>query len=181
MSKKTTADPSSMGFKYPRSYSFPPFFTLQPNTATRNAQFDKWSSFILSYCRHHRIWRLSIIDALDTPLFHNSELRKRLSLNDAREIVDWMTRAGGSERAEWIGREGEKTIAWIYWRRPEEWAEVLSDWVNTLLSFRVGGTELTWLQIEETGQKNTVLTLYELTEGDTTLSAGELLFGTESR
>ncbi|KAA6411079.1 MAG: hypothetical protein FRX48_05390 [Lasallia pustulata] len=87
------------------------------------------------------------------PLFHNSELRKRLSLHDAREVVDWMTRQEGSERAEWIGKEGEKSVAWIYWRRPEEWAEVLGDWV------------------EETGQKNTVLTLYELTEGDSTLSA----------
>ena len=182
MSKRATKDSQSLDFKYPRPYFFPPFFTLQPNTTTRNAQFDKWSSFILSYCRHSRIWKLSIIDALDTPLFHNSKLRKRLSLHDAREILDWMTKKEGAERAEWMGTEGEKSVAWIYWRRPEEWAEVLSGWVGALLSSRVGrGTELTGLQVEETGQKNTVLTLYELTEGDTTLSAGELLCRIESR
>ena len=182
MSKRVTNDSQSLDYKYPRSYFFPPFFTLQPNTTTRNAQFEKWSSFILSYCRHHRIWRLSIIDALDMPLFHNSELRKRLSLHDAREVVDWMTRQEGSERAEWIGKEGEKSVAWIYWRRPEEWAEVLGDWVGTLFSPRVRrGTELTGLQVEETGQKNTVLTLYELTEGETASSAGELLYMSEPR
>ncbi|KAI4134569.1 MAG: hypothetical protein LQ347_001414 [Umbilicaria vellea] len=128
MSKRVVRDTEPSTFKYPRSYFFPPLFTLQPNTASRNAQFKKWSSLILSYCRHHRVWRLSIIDALDTPLFYNSELRKRLSLQDAREIVDWMTTREGSERAEWIGREGEKSIAWVYWRRPEEWAVVLADW-----------------------------------------------------
>lgn len=181
MSKRVVRDTEPSTFKYPRSYFFPPLFTLQPNTASRNAQFKKWSSLILSYCRHHRVWRLSIIDALDTPLFYNSELRKRLSLQDAREIVDWMTTREGSERAEWIGREGEKSIAWVYWRRPEEWAVVLADWVCALLAFGVGGgpAELTGFQVEETGQKNTVLTLYELTEGDTTLSAGEPLHRTE--
>ena len=143
MSKYPIKDTQTLAFKYPRSYSFPPFFTLQPNTATRHAQFTKWSSFILSYCRNHRIWRLSIIDALDTPLFYNSELRKRLSLHDAREIVDWMTKGEGAERAEWIGREGEKSVAWMYWRRPEEWAELLSDWVGALALFRE--TELTSL------------------------------------
>lgn len=37
---------------------------------------------------------------------------------------------------------------WIYWRRPEEWAEMLERWV------------------EGTGQKGAVLTLYELVESD---------------
>ena len=54
-----------------------------------------------------------------------------------------MTKGEGAERAEWIGREGEKSIAWMYWRRPEEWAEVLSDWVGALALFRE--TELTSL------------------------------------
>lgn len=48
----------------------------------------------------------------------------------------------------------EKTVAWIWWRRPEEWADLLMDW------------------IEETAQKNTVLTVYELVHGDATIGQG---------
>ena len=119
------------GVTFPFAYSWPPFWSLQPNLATREGQFKEWSSFILSYCRENRIWRLTIVDALNTPLFHNSRLQKRMNLLEAREILDWMTREAGGQRAEWIGKEGDKSVAWMYWRRPEEWAEVLSNWVLT--------------------------------------------------
>lgn len=46
--------------------------------------------------------------------------------------------------------EESKVKCWIYWRRPEEWASVLEEWV------------------ERTGQKGTVLTLYEIVESDGT-------------
>lgn len=36
---------------------------------------------------------------------------------------------GGGRRAEWIDG-GSKTVAWVWWRRPEEWAGILADWVN---------------------------------------------------
>ena len=81
-------------------------------------------------------------------------------MNDAWLVVDWMTRDEGGRRAEWIvdggsgaGGKGGGT-AWVYWKRPEEWAEVISGWV------------------EDTGQKNTVLTLYELVNGEMTVGQG---------
>ncbi|KAN0069768.1 ESCRT-II complex subunit domain containing protein [Elaphomyces granulatus] len=152
---------SGSTFTFPATYSFPPFFTPQPNSSTRHSQLQKWSALIQSWCRHHRIYRLSLIDAIDTPLFHNSALRKRVSLSEARDIVDWMAKSeedgGGGRRADGVGAAAAagaagKIVAWIWWRRPEEWAELLADWV------------------EETGQKNTVLTLYELIEGEATTS-----------
>ena len=37
----------------------------------------------------------------------------------------------GGKRAEWIGGEGGgKGVVWIWWRRPEEWAGVILDWVS---------------------------------------------------
>ncbi|KAH8808420.1 putative vacuolar protein-sorting-associated protein [Xylogone sp. PMI_703] len=141
-------------FKFPREYYFPPFFTRQPISTTFHAQTQKWATLILAYCRAHKLWKLSLIDALDTELFWNKAIGKKMSLNDAREIVDFMRKDG---RAEWVGAtskgtEGEKNVAWIYWRNPEEWAGVIADWVD------------------ETAQKNTVLTLYELAEGEATIS-----------
>ncbi|KAB8278809.1 ESCRT-II complex subunit-domain-containing protein [Aspergillus minisclerotigenes] len=146
---------NSTPFQFPSTYSFPPFFTPQPNSTTRLSQLQKWSLLIQSWCRHHRTYRLSLIEAIESPLFHNSTLRKRISLSEARNILDWMAeseeKGGGGRRAEWVDGTN-KTIAWVWWRRPEEWAGILADWV------------------ENTGQKNVVLTVYELVEGEATMS-----------
>ncbi|KAE9377153.1 ESCRT-II-domain-containing protein [Stipitochalara longipes BDJ] len=144
----------SSPFPFPSSYSFPPFFTRQPNTSTHHAQLQKWSSLIQSYCRHHRLFKLSLTDSLDSELFYNKQIGKRLGREDAREVVDFMRREG---RAEWIGDgkgkgSGEGGEFWVWWRNVEEWAGLIAEWVD------------------ETAQKNTVLTLYELTESEATLS-----------
>lgn len=151
-------------FPFPPTYNFPPFFTPQPNSNTRLSQLEKWSSLIQAWCRHHGQYRLSLIDAIDTPLFHNATLRKRLDLAAARDVLEWMTKSeqdgGGGRRAEWIdtgvsGNAAPKTIAYIWWRRPEEWADVIADWV------------------ENTGQRGAVLTVYELAHGEATVSQGK--------
>jgi ESCRT-II complex subunit VPS25 len=156
----TTTTLTNPNFVFPPHYSFPPFFTLQPVASTRSSQLASWSTLIQSYCRHNRIFTLSLIDALPTPLFTNSTLRRSLSLRDAKAIITYMASPEGGNRAEFIntsssskkavkaGEEGEGGKAWIYWRRPEEWAAALEEWV------------------ERTGQKGTVLTLYEIVEGD---------------
>ncbi|KIX04652.1 uncharacterized protein Z518_05522 [Rhinocladiella mackenziei CBS 650.93] len=135
-------------FVFPTSYNFPPFFSFQPTALTRQAQLRKWSVFLQRYCRHHRIFRITIIEALDTPLFHNTTLKKRLSLEDAKAVIDYMASKDGDERAEWIGPD--RSAAWIWWRKPEEWATMIAAWVD------------------DTGQKGTVLTLYELVQGEAT-------------
>jgi len=83
-------------------------------------------------------------------------LRKRVSLSEARNIIDWMAKSeeegGGGRRAEWVssgGGKGEKNEAWIWWRRPEEWAAVVADWVSglSLLFFWIAytGLNLDWV------------------------------------
>ncbi|KAL4953903.1 ESCRT-II complex, vps25 subunit [Aspergillus filifer] len=166
-------DPSNTPFRFPTLYAYPPFFSLQPNTTIRHSQLQHWSSLIQSWCRHHRIFKLSLVDAIDAPPFRNSELKKQLALADARTVLDWMSRGdeeagagtgagagglgGGGRRAEWVDGLA-KTVVWIWWRRPEEWAALLAEWV------------------ENTGQKNVVLTLYELLEGEATISQGTFLW-----
>lgn len=135
-------------FAFPKAYSFPPFFSKQSNALTRQTQLRKWSTLIQRYCRHHRIFQLTIVDALDSPLFHNATLKKRLSQQDAAEVIDYMVSKDGDERAEWIG--STQSSAWIWWRKPEEWANLIAAWVD------------------ETGQKGVVLTLYEIVEGEGT-------------
>ena len=145
------------GFHYPPHYSFPPFYTLQPNQTTRASQLASWSSLILSYCSFHRAFRITPAHVI----FANSSLRRSLAPSDARQVLEYMIERG---RLEWIDpvsirkrdkdREGPKggegDEAWVWWRTPEEWAQDIMQWV------------------EETGQRNRVLTFYELLEGDAT-------------
>ncbi|MCJ1401139.1 hypothetical protein MMC11_004351 [Xylographa trunciseda] len=149
----TLPDSSSTTFNFPPSHSFPPFWTIQPTLSTRAAQYRKWAALILAYCQHQRLYSLTLTDALQTPLFHNSTLHKRLTLGEARQVIDWMCSTDGDGRAEWIvaGDGRGKERAWIWWRSVEEWGESIREWV------------------EATGQKNTVLTLYELVEGESTV------------
>ncbi|KAK0617371.1 vacuolar protein-sorting-associated protein 25, partial [Immersiella caudata] len=152
-------------FPFPREYFFPPFFTRQTNLTTHHAQLTKWSALVLSYCRHHRIFKLPLSPASTTTgtsttadkpisatpgedLFYSPKINRRLSLVDTREVINFLKKDG---RAEYVaGGDKEGDVVWIYWRTPEEWATLVEGWV------------------EETGQKGSVLTLYELTEGEGT-------------
>lgn len=155
----SSSSPSVEPFQFPTIYTYPPFFSLQPNLSTRTSQLRKWSRLIQRYCRHHHIFKLSLTTAIDSDLFKNASLRKRLSANDARDVVEWMNTEQGGRRAEWIGSPEAKGggkeggAFWVFWKRPEEWGDVIIKWV------------------EETGQKNTVLTLYELMSGE--MSVGQ--------
>lgn len=178
----TTTSTASQPFNFPREYFFPPFFTRQTNLTTHHAQLVKWSSLILSYCRHHRIFKLSLSGNSTTgnvpvasstaaatatassgpgadELFHNKKIDRRLSVADVKDVIEFMRREG---RAEYVGSGSGSSsgaaggdVVWIYWRTPEEWATLIESWVD------------------ETAQKGTVLTLYELTEGEGTRGAGE--------
>lgn len=162
-------------FPFPREYSFPPFFTRQTNLTTHHAQLTKWAALVLAYCRHHRLFKLSLSSAISDPLtttadplsttttstthdtselFHNRALNRRLSLADAREVLDFLRRDG---RAEPVDGSGGGDVVWVYWRTPEEWAGLVEAWVD------------------ETAQRGGVLTLYELREGDATRGAGMYL------
>jgi len=117
-----TLSPSTT-FSYPRHYNFPPFFTRQPQLTTFHAQCRKWSLLIQAYCRFHRLFRLP----LDSPLFTNERLNRRLVPEDARAVLDFMRSEG---RAEWVRGGEERSVAWVWWRTPEEWAGIIGDWVS---------------------------------------------------
>lgn len=160
----TDAAPASEDFVFPREYSFPPFFTRQPNVATHHAQLTKWNALVLAYARHHRIFRLSISSAADSELFHNRRINRRLQLPDIRELLDFMRKEGRTEYATPQQQSsssgaggssstgGDGDVVFIYWRTPSEWAQVIESFV------------------ENTAQKGSVLTLYELAEGESTRS-----------
>lgn len=154
--------PNTVSFQFPPHHSFPPFYTLQPNLTTLTRQLALWSSLIQSHCATTRTFKLSLSSASTSPLFANTSIHRSLDVLSIRRVLDYMASADGDKRAEWavpgygggskrITREmsaEQKSAAWIWWRRPEEWAEMMYAWVDG------------------TGQKGSVLTVYELRESD---------------
>ncbi|KAK5002234.1 hypothetical protein LTR28_011669 [Elasticomyces elasticus] len=154
--RPSTPAPTSASYTPPPYTSYPPFYTLQPNATTRSRQLSLWSSYILSYTRSQtpRIFRLNLSTALDSSLFHNRTISRRLGERDARTVLDWMASRDGGTRVEWIGsgkgKSGarEQSACWVFWKTPAEWGDAIYNWVDA------------------TGQKGSILTLYELRQGD---------------
>ncbi|SGY29505.1 BQ5605_C002g01059 [Microbotryum silenes-dioicae] len=68
---------TSTGFVFPSLYSFPPFFTQQPTESTWSHQRSQWTTLILAYARHHRIFRFDISEATCThELFNNTAIKR---------------------------------------------------------------------------------------------------------
>ncbi|EGR47354.1 uncharacterized protein TRIREDRAFT_64485 [Trichoderma reesei QM6a] len=149
-STSTSTPTTTTGFAFPREYSFPPFFTRQPNIAIHHAQLTKWSALVLSYARHHRLFRLVVSSAAESELFHNRAINRRLGPADIREVLDFMRKDGRAEFIRASSAAAAGNVVLLYWRKPEEWAALVEAYVD------------------ETAQKGSVLTVYELTEGENT-------------
>jgi ESCRT-II complex subunit VPS25 len=146
----TPSNPSTTAFSFPTYTTFPPFYTLQPNLTTRARQLTLWSHFILSYAAYNRLYRLSL-SSPPPNLFANPAIHRALSEPDIRTVLDHMALAANGARVEWIsaGAKGERSAScWVFWRTLAEWADMIYGWVD------------------ETGQKGSVLTVYELREGE---------------
>lgn len=133
-----TTEPPSPAFSFPKIHTFPPFYTLQPNTTTLQVQLTSWSSIIRSYCRHQRLFKLSLSDALETDLFVNRALKKRLKAADARRVLKFMRDEEKTAEPVVGGKGGggdEANLWWIWWRSVEEWAGLVERWVGCLGGF----------------------------------------------
>lgn len=52
---------------------------LQPNVDTRQKQLAAWCSLALSYCRHHRLYTLDVMEAQESPVFNNKKIERILT------------------------------------------------------------------------------------------------------
>eukprot|EP00457_Paulinella_chromatophora_P012918 gb/GEZN01013171.1/.p1 GENE.gb/GEZN01013171.1/~~gb/GEZN01013171.1/.p1 ORF type:complete len:186 (+),score=28.55 gb/GEZN01013171.1/:127-684(+) len=148
MAKKTeTAE-----FTFPEFYSFPPFWTLQPVLATRAKQADMWVQFVINYTKHHKKSEINLHEDLKTPLFSNPELKRTLSLDTARWVLDVLCQAGYGT---W--QDEKHTRCGVSWRKFDEWGNAIYKWAQT------------------SGLVGSICTLYEIQAGD--VAAGTEFFG----
>ncbi|KAJ8496039.1 hypothetical protein ONZ51_g1334 [Trametes cubensis] len=103
----------------------------QPNPRTQAVVAQNWTRLILSYARHKRLFMIRAEDA-DVPGSEWDEVLRNPRINTKGHAVYEPPRQTSS--------------VLLYWRTPEEWAQVLYDWANS------------------TGQLNTIMTFYEIIE-----------------
>ncbi|CAO3639255.1 unnamed protein product [Cunninghamella echinulata] len=132
-------------FQFPAIHDFPPFYTRQPTETTWQNQLTQWSHLILRYSRHNKLYALNINQATTpggSPLFENTRIKRRLSLETLKEIIEYMVQQG---TAKW---EEDKTQVLLFWRKPDDWADLIAQWVN------------------QCGLNNDIVTVYEIAHGD---------------
>lgn len=134
-------------FEWPWQYNFPPFYTLQPNLDTRRKQIDAWTSLVLAYHRHHRNCVMDVSESQSSPLFHNSSIDRRLTLDTIYIVLDELHKKGNIE---WTDKTKRQCI--VMWRTPNEWGSLIYKWAA------------------DRGLINSVCTLYELANGDDTVN-----------
>ncbi|KAI8048990.1 vacuolar protein sorting 25 [Syncephalis plumigaleata] len=127
-----TTSVSEESLVFPDIHQFPPFYTRQPTDATRTRQ--------LELCE----------------LCVNRAIQRQLSRDLLLEIIDTCVNKGD---AEWL--DTSKTELFIYWRRPDAWAQLIYNWIVV------------------SGQRGSVLTLYELS--NSTMVQGQEFYKLDDR
>ncbi|TFK71434.1 ESCRT-II complex vps25 subunit [Pluteus cervinus] len=135
------------GYLLPSIHSAPPFFTQQPNPITQAVVCEQWTKLILSYARFKKLFVLRVEDAETLggdwdEILRNERINRKLSAPHLSSIISTMVT---KNLAAYEPPKQTRSVL-LYWRQPEEWAEVLHKWVST------------------TGQLNTILTFLDITE-----------------
>ncbi|XP_050293414.1 vacuolar protein-sorting-associated protein 25 [Anthonomus grandis grandis] len=128
---------------WPWQYNFPPFFTLQPHAETRAKQVQAWKTLILDYCKKCKLYSIDVREAGNLVLFNNSSINRKLEQDVILSLLLELQKTG---HASFIDKSKHR---WqIYWHTLDEWGSIIYDY------------------IQSSGLQNSVLTLYELSQGD---------------
>ncbi|XP_032951334.1 vacuolar protein-sorting-associated protein 25-like [Rhinolophus ferrumequinum] len=146
----------AVSFKWPWQDCFPTFLTLQPNVDTRVKQLAAWCSLVLSICRLHKQYSVTVMEAQESLLFNNVKLQWKLPVESIQIIVEELRKKGN---VEWLDKN--KSSFLIMCQEARRMGE----------THPMGVTQ--W--VSRSGQNNSVFTLYELTNGEDT--EGEELHG----
>ncbi|KAL7419202.1 hypothetical protein Q5752_006039 [Cryptotrichosporon argae] len=133
---------SPSGFTYPAIWSFPPFFTLQPNPATRMHQLELWAALVLGWARHERVFAINADDG--AAVFANAAISRELQPAAIRDLLAEMTKSSQASP-----EPAKQTATYLlYWRKPDEWGQLIYDWVD------------------QNGLTGTIMTFYEIADGE---------------
>lgn len=135
------------GFEWPWQYSFPPFFTLQPNADVRRTQLDAWCALVVSWGRNNNVSQIDVTEASSLPVFKNPSISRSLPADSIMVVLEELAKRGNLE---WMDKT--KRRGYLFWRSPAEWGQQIYTWAQA------------------TSHINSVCTLYEISQGDDTIN-----------
>lgn len=121
------------------------FVSIQVHEETKSRQITLWRNLVLEYYKSTKQSTLDVGESLNSPLFNNAAIDRKLSQEGIVLILEDLAKTGNAAPLDKLKNRWE-----IYWHTLEEWASILYDWA------------------QENGQVNTVLTLFELVSGEDT-------------
>ncbi|KAG7170491.1 vacuolar protein-sorting-associated protein 25-like [Homarus americanus] len=130
-------------FEWPWQYSFPPFFTLQPNADVRRTQLDSWCALVVSWGKSNSVSQIDVTEASSLPVFKNNAISRALPVDGIKVVLDELAKRGNLEWTDKTRRRG-----YLLWRSPSEWGQQIYSWAQS------------------TSRINNVCTLYEINQGD---------------
>lgn len=117
---------------------------------TREKQLQLWKDFIVRYHAAHKLTTCrksssnsSDGDDIATSLWSNPKIERSLSTQDIGIVLEYVVKVGAGE---WL--DDAQTTCRIFWRTPSELASDIYEWAK------------------QSGNLNTVLTVYELHSGE---------------
>lgn len=119
---------------------------IQIHTETRTKQLEAWQQLIINYMKANKQSILDIRESQHSSLFNNSTINRKLSAESISVILEDMARNG---KAAAVDRS--RNVWEIYWHSLDEWGNLVYSWACN------------------NGMNNSVCTLFELREGDTTV------------
>lgn len=129
-----------------------PQYRIQKHGKTKELQLSVWAGLVLKYFRHKRASQFTIGE--DSDLFSNQQIQRKLSNDGILLILEELEKSGNAAPLD------KKRLQWeIYWHPLEEWGNIIYKWAS------------------DNGMANTVCTLYELCQGEST--ANEEFYGLE--
>ena len=93
-----------------------------------------WSDLILAHGQSKQIYQVSLGELYDSPLCHNAKIKRRLALDDIRQVCEWMQK---NQFAEFTSESRDKIF--IFWRPIQEVASAIHAWADS--NARIGSVE----------------------------------------
>ncbi|EKD02948.1 hypothetical protein A1Q2_02779 [Trichosporon asahii var. asahii CBS 8904] len=144
LGKKLRPTTSPTGFERPGIWSFPPFFTIQPNPTTQQHQLALWTELVLAWAKHDRVFSVNADSPEPGDVFNNKTIGRKLQPPALKQLLAHMAAEGNAA----ADPPKQTTTYLLYWRKPEEWGQLIYDWVS------------------DNGFLNTIMTFYEIVDGD---------------
>ena len=108
-----------------------------------------WSDSILAFCKHKGVYTISLGELYASPICHNTEINRRLSMDSLKKVTTWMS---ANKFADFTAESHEAVF--VYWRPLQEIADAIHKWADK--TGRIGSVETVLDLTDDSGNRNEI-------------------------